>query len=427
MTSNKSIVESLKKEVLTIKQCSAEECKKVDQRISAMYQILKDEGSRIKSEIQNSNLKQAQVMSDMTKDVEEHTRQMSAFGKQIREVLNRRQLEEFLNITPKVRQAISDTSMVLFTVPNYECTHFQDGVVCNKKLSKLIGKVHNPEKNRYECSLDNNPASGINKKAHKFAVNKDFLQDSDDDDVEDYECNPNISVVHFNRGGRNQFECSFDVIYGDQHSPFNEVLGNQDPLSQFYTIQGVVWRVECVLMSTFKPRLLVNRYVKLQLHSPSVKCRAIFKLKIININDSESLINEGEHFFSNNGKDSLLSGNSVSHTVTRKTISGQKEDIWKHGNYFRANISYPDSMKKTISEQTGNIRKHSTKMGQYTPRKAPSQGDNYVPFRSCDSMEDSYVWDQLESDYILNPRYGFINSNNQVTIQVIFSSIDCLK
>ncbi|KAK6175469.1 hypothetical protein SNE40_013928 [Patella caerulea] len=418
MTSNKSIVESLKKDVLTINQCSAEECKKVDQRISAMYQILKDEGSRIKSEIQNSNLKQAQVMSDMTKDVEEHTRQMSAFGKQIREVLNRRQLEEFLNITPKVRQAISDTSMVLFTVPNYECTHFQDGVVC-KKLSKLIGKVHKPEKNRYEWSLDNNPAPGINKKAHKFAVNKD----SDDDDVEDYECNPNISVVHFNRGGRNQFECSFDVIYGDQYSPFNEVLGNQDPLSQCYTIQGVVWRVECVLMSRFKPRYPRNRYVKLQLHSPGVKCRAIFKLKIININDSVSLINEGEHFFSNNGKDNLLSGNSVSHPVTRKTISGQKEDIW---NYFRANISYPgsDSMKKTISEQTGNIRNHSTKMGQYTLRKAPSQDDNYVPFRACDSMEDSYVWDQLESDYILSPRRGFINSNNQITIQVIFSSID---
>ncbi|KAK6175467.1 hypothetical protein SNE40_013927 [Patella caerulea] len=340
MASNKSIVESLKKEVLTINQFSAEECKKVDQRIAAMYQILKDEGSRIKLNIQNPNLKQRQVMSDMTKDVEQNTKQMSEIGKQIREVLNRCQLEEILNTTPKVRQAVSDTNKD-FEIPNYECTQFQDGVCHADSLSKQIGNVNKP--------------------------------------------------------GENRFECTFHVRGGRIIERVNNISENGDLLSQYNIIQGVAWKLTCFRhnnISCFMTKRSMNDCtVKLQLMSPGVKCRAIFKLKIINIDDSKSLINETERIFSNTNKADYeqkrkpFRNQSKIHTRLRNTYYGPEQDCYDRDE----------------SEEEYNIECVTV----------------------VDSMDDnSYEWGQLNTDYILHPFNGFINSDNQITIQAMFLSID---
>ncbi|XP_055958133.1 E3 ubiquitin-protein ligase TRIM22 [Patella vulgata] len=375
MALNKSIVESLKKEVLTINQFSTAECEKVDQRIEAMIHILKDEGRKIKLKVQNPNLKQAQVMSDMTKDVEENTRQMSEFGKQIREVLNRSQLEEILNTTPKVRQAINDADKD-FAVPNYECPRFQNGVVDVEHLSKQIGNVHVPVENQFECSFDVSCHDEYN------SVYGVFGNQFQNEVVYVEHLSKQIGNVHV--PVENQFECSFEESCDDEYNSVYEVLGNQDQMSQCYTIQGVAWALDCVLRNknnTSTALFVDDGYVKLQLKSSNVKCRASFKLKIININDSKSLIIEDDCNFRNN----------------------TSWADYKQGNYkkqARSGFGFYGSMQ------------------DYANRKK-------VRAKSCVSMADSYVWDQLSSDYILNPRNGFIDINKQITIQVVFSSIDC--
>ncbi|KAK6178004.1 hypothetical protein SNE40_012850 [Patella caerulea] len=237
IASNNSIVDSIKCGRSTLRQQSDVECAKIDQKVEKVSQILQDGGEKLKLKIRDSNLEQTKMMTEMTTDVEQQTRQMAEFGKQISEMLNTNQLEELLNKTPKLKQAISDIDKD-FVVTDYACPRFQDGAIDVESLYKQIGQVH--------------------------------------------------------RKGDDRFECSFDVVnqykYGQAtHHEIQGVLWNLDcSLMNRNVQQQGMWKV------------VNNQNIILRLVSPDVSCKANFTLKILNTrDDSKSLTETCAYEFSN--------------------------------------------------------------------------------------------------------------------------------
>ncbi|XP_055955685.1 E3 ubiquitin-protein ligase TRIM9-like [Patella vulgata] len=235
--SNNSIVDSIKNEISTLHQQSDVECEKIDQRVEKMCQILQDGGEKLKLKIKDSNLEQVTMMTKMITDAEEQSRQMAEFGKQVGEMLNTDQLEELLNKTPQLKEAIRgiDTD---FVVTDNACPRFQDAVIDVENLYKQIGQVHKKDDDRFECSFDVG----------------------------------------------NQYK------YGETtRHEIQGVLWTLDCALKMHNVQQQgMWKV------------VNNQNVILRLVSPDVSCKANFTLKILNTkDDAKSVTEKCSHEFTN--------------------------------------------------------------------------------------------------------------------------------
>ncbi|KAK6172645.1 hypothetical protein SNE40_016259 [Patella caerulea] len=286
ITFNNCMVDSVKKEVFTLAHLSAVECGKVDHRVEKVCRILKDEGEKLKLKMKDSNLEQANVMTEIIKNVEQQTEQMEEVGKQIAEILNKKQLEVILNATPKLKQAINGIDKD-FTILDYSSPEFQDGNADLEELSNQIGRIRKKGDDRFECNFDVGNNGARNRQTFQYrCVNQ----------------TPRFSARSMNR---QTFRCG---------------CVNQGQICPGHEVQGVLWTLECHpgnvheqkfgntgmlhMLNQLQQQTMEhpwkNEYVTLRLVSPDVLCQTEFTLKIINVkDDSKSLTVKATFTFTN--------------------------------------------------------------------------------------------------------------------------------
>ncbi|XP_050415614.2 tripartite motif-containing protein 2 [Patella vulgata] len=168
-----SIVDFLKKEARTVAQQYAEECGKVDQRIEQMCQIIKDEGQKLKLKMKDSNLEHKKVIEKMTKAAKKQKTQIRKIWNQIEEMAKTNQVCEAILSTEHEPKLIPDINQEDFTLPDYSCPRFQDGVTDVEELSKQIGQIHNMGDGRFH--VDNNNYGHVPTPGYENAQNPIYM------------------------------------------------------------------------------------------------------------------------------------------------------------------------------------------------------------------------------------------------------------